>query len=292
MTVVMVKRPQNQAAKPAVRDIGAEIAFDALLRHVAGNRFLPVPPAGAHSVGDGDFRAIGAEFLGHFVRQGGLKPDESVLDIGCGLGRMAIPLTQYLREPAGRYHGIDIVASAIEWCQRAITPFYGQFTFEHLDVRSALYNPKGSATPEAVPLPVGSANFDFVIMTSVLTHMHAAEAAAYLREAGRVLRPGGRCFVSLFVMEEAAKAALRAKRSRLGFDPAAAGPEFHADPDHPLAAVAYDRDHFLAMAAAAGLAPLKPIVAGTWSGRQGLTYQDLCVLGPAGEASSARGARQ
>lgn len=292
MTAALVKRPGNPAAKPAIRDIGAEITFDALLRHVATNRFLPVPPAGAHTVGDGDFRAIGAEFLGHFVRHGGLKPEAAVLDIGCGLGRMAIPLTQYLREPAGRYHGIDIVASAIEWCRQVITPVYDRFTFEFLDVRSALYNPKGSAAPEAVPLPVETASFDFVIMTSVLTHMHAADAAAYLREAGRALQPGGRCFVSMFLMDEAAKTALRAKRSRLGFDPAGAGPEFHADPKQPLAAVAYDRDHFLAMAAAAGLAPVKPIIAGSWSGHQGLTYQDLCILGPVASAKpAARGAR-
>jgi SAM-dependent methyltransferase len=280
MTVAFAKRPVAQAAKPVVRDIGAEIAFDALLRHIAANRFMPVPPKGAHSVGDGDFRAIGAEFLGHFVRHGGLKPTDFVLDIGCGLGRMAMPLTQYLREPDGRYHGIDIVESAIEWCRQTITPIYGQFVFDHLDVRSALYNPKGSAAPDAVRLPVESAGVDFVIMTSVFTHMGSAEATSYLREVARVLRPGGRCFVSMFLMDDAAKTALRAKRSRLGFDPDAAGPEFHADPKQPLAAVAYDHGGFLGMAAAAGLAPVKPVITGSWSGHAGLTYQDLCILGP------------
>ena len=41
-----------------------------LLESVRGNRFLPQPEANNVFVGDGDFRAIGAEFLGHFIRIG------------------------------------------------------------------------------------------------------------------------------------------------------------------------------------------------------------------------------
>jgi len=198
---------------------------------------------------------------------------------------MALPLTQYLREPKGRYHGLDVVASAIAWCSQTITPVYRQFFFDHLDVRNDLYNPAGKIAPDAIQLPVEKAGVDFVVMTSLFTHMRAAEAATYLREVARVLRPGGRCFVSLFLMDDAAKAALRAKRGRLGFDPEAAGPEYHADKDQPLAAVAFDRGFFLDLAAKAGLAPLKPVVSGCWSGHGGDTYQDICILGP------ARGAR-
>jgi SAM-dependent methyltransferase len=277
MTVALARRPAAADAAVPTRDAVAEASFVALLRHIAANRFMPVPP-GAQSVGDGDFRAIGAEFLGHFVRYGGLKPTDAVLDIGCGLGRMALPLTQYLQEPKGRYHGLEIVESAVDWCRQTISPVYRQFFFDHLDVHSDLYNPGGRIAAEAVALPVEAASFDFVVMTSLFTHMRANAAEAYLREVARTMRPGGRCFVSLFLMDDAARTALRARRGRLAFDPEAAGPEFHADPDRPLAAVAFDRAYFFEMAGRAGLVPAKPVVAGCWSGRGGDTYQDLCLL--------------
>ena len=53
-------------------------------------------PRGLSFVGCGDFEQIGREYLGHFKELGGLRPDSRVLDIGCGIGRMAIPLMDYL----------------------------------------------------------------------------------------------------------------------------------------------------------------------------------------------------
>ena len=40
-----------------------------------------------------NFEKAGQEFLGHFKELGGLKPDDRVLDVGCGIGRMAIYLS-------------------------------------------------------------------------------------------------------------------------------------------------------------------------------------------------------
>lgn len=257
-----------------------DAALSALQRTLAGNRFLPVPPPGMHDVGDGDFRAIGAEFLGHFVRYGELRPSETVLDIGCGLGRMAIPLTQYLLAPQGAYHGVDIVASAIAWNTDAITSVYPNFTFAHLDAQNDLYNPGGTIAPDKIALPVAAESVDLVVMTSVFTHLDRAAADAYLSEVRRVLRPGGRLLATLFLIDEATRAALGAHENRLRFDLERGGPHYIADPAHPLAAVAFDRDYFLDRAARAGLVPRRPIVPGFWSGRASGVYQDLAVLQP------------
>jgi len=44
-------------------------------------------------VGGGNFKSVGEKFLRYFKDVGGLKPDdEDVLDVGCGIGRMAISL--------------------------------------------------------------------------------------------------------------------------------------------------------------------------------------------------------
>src|SRR5215212_241626 len=71
----------------------ANACLETLLKSIERNRFLPEPDPASVFVGDGNYRAIGTEYLGHYVRIGGLKPTDRVLDIGCGIGRMAVPLT-------------------------------------------------------------------------------------------------------------------------------------------------------------------------------------------------------
>lgn len=282
--VVLLRGAQKPAAPVAVQAVALPPAplpaerVEWLCGAVARNRFLPVPPAEKVFIGDGDFRAIGAEFLRHFITLGGLAPEESVLEIGCGIGRMAVPLTQYLT--SGRYAGMDIVADGIAWCREAITPVYPNFRFEHLDLANPLYNPAGALNGGAVTLPFEAASFDFILLTSVITHLRTAEVVRYAAEMARVLRPGGRVFMSLFLMDNAARAGLSAGNGRYGFDPAARGPEYLGDPEVPNAAVAYDQRFLLDIFATQGLVPARPILHGHWSGRDGggANFQDIVVL--------------
>ena len=96
--------------------------------YLSRNRFMPAPPPELMFCGDGDFRAIGAEFLERLVRDAGLERGHRVLDIGCGIGRLAIPLTQYL-DATGTYDGIDPVAAGIDWCIATITAAYPNTRF-------------------------------------------------------------------------------------------------------------------------------------------------------------------
>lgn len=259
--------------------------LDWLIKHLAANRLMPAPPATLHNVGDGDWRAIGAEFLGHFVRIGGLKPDHAVLEIGCGTGRMALPLTQYVDPAAGSYDGVDVVAPGIAWCERAIAPRYPNFRFRHVDLQNDLYNPQGAGKVEETRLPYADASFDFAILTSVITHLDPPQVASYAAEVARLLRPGGRCFTSLFLVDDVARAALHAAKGRLAFDLATAGPQFYAIKDRPLAAVAYEFTHLIGVFAQARLDLVRPVVWGGWSGRGGgRSYQDICIFSKPGAA--------
>jgi SAM-dependent methyltransferase len=66
--------------------------------------------------GDGGmFKAIGVQFLGYLIELCGLQPGDAVLDVGCGSGRVAVPLTGYLNRE-GRYAGFDVSRPAIAWC--------------------------------------------------------------------------------------------------------------------------------------------------------------------------------
>ena len=92
---------------------------------------IPVPPAellASVNIGPGDYVGIGRRYLNNFVELGGLKPDHRVLDVGCGIGRMAVPLLEYLDE-RGSYEGFDIVPLGIDWCREKISPRRPSFRF-------------------------------------------------------------------------------------------------------------------------------------------------------------------
>lgn len=248
-----------------------------LQAHLAANRFLPAPPPELMLCGDGDFRAIGAEFLGYFVRHAGLRPDDRVLDLGCGVGRMAVPLTQYLAGK-GSYVGVDVGREGIAWCRQAITPAYPSFRFEHLDLHHPLYNPAGTVDTASVRLPFPDASFDVILLVSVLTHLETAAVTNYAREVARLLAPGGRCFATAFMVNPPARDALRRGEGRLTFDPDAPGPEFYADPEAPLAAIAFDEDHLIEKFLRFGKHRLRSPAYGHWSGRPSPVFQDINVF--------------
>jgi SAM-dependent methyltransferase len=257
-----------------------------LTQALSSNRFLPEPPESLRFVGDGDFRLIGAEFVGHFLRYGGLKPWDRVLDLGCGIGRMAVPLTQYLDPKHGSYDGVDVVSAGIGWCAARITPVYPRFHFHHLDLANALYNPTGAVSVADAGLPFDDSSFDFITATSVITHLPPEDVVAYAREIARLLRPGGRCFLSLFLMNDAARRNLAAGAGRPDFAADGPGPVHYADADVPLAAVAYDEPALVKMFADAGLAPAAAPGYGHWSGRSdGVSFQDLCLFSRPAEAT-------
>ncbi|MEP9375614.1 class I SAM-dependent methyltransferase [Aquabacter sp. CN5-332] len=246
-----------------------------LLDYIESNRFLPTPPDGSIFVGDGDYRAIGAEFLRHFVEIGGLRRSHRVLDIGCGIGRMAVPLTQFIHPERGSYEGFDPVLEGIEWCTRTITGAYPNFRFQCLDVAHAIYNPKGSVSGEELIFPYGDSAFDFAVMTSVATHLMPAELTVYAREIHRVLAPGGRLFLTAFVVDASALDG-QGRDPRLGFERAGEGPCWHADKDAPLAAVGFDDGFIDGLLLDAGFRIERKSL-GHWRGRSAAHYQDVFV---------------
>ncbi len=261
--------PAPAAAAPLAEE--ARLAW--LQEALAANRFLPAPPAESLFIGDGDFRAIGAEFLGHFVRVGGLRRTDRVLDIGCGIGRMAIPLTQYLDSESASYEGVDPVGEGVAWCARTITPAYPRFRFCQVDVAHALYNPGGQLAGREVVLPFADGSFDFVAMVSVTTHLPLAEVRAYGREVMLLLRPGGRLFLTAFLVGpgDAEREGAR-PRFVLGEEPGT----WIGDVAAPLAATGFEAGVIGAALHEAGLR-LRRISLGHWRGSKARHYQDFMV---------------
>ena len=150
-------------------------------------------------VGHGDFRSIGAASRKLLIRHG-LQPNDRVLDIGSGIGRVAIPLTEYLSRE-GSYEGFDVIGRWVRWCRRNITPVHPHFRFTHVRVSNSHYG-RGGVDPSQFRFPYPDASFDFAFAMSVFTHMTLDGVRNYIAEAHRVLRPGGTLVASFFFAEK------------------------------------------------------------------------------------------
>ena len=100
----------------------------------------------------------------------------------------------------------------------------------------------------------------------------------YASETARLLAPGGRCFATAFLMNQSARGTLATGAGRLPFDPAGGGPLYYANPEAPLAAVAYDEDVLLDMFLRYRLHCRIPTQYGSWSGHDSDHFQDICVF--------------
>lgn len=230
------------------------------------------------------FHRTGREFLGHFVNHGGLRPDDRVLDLGCGCGRMALALLPFL-SPRGSYEGIDIHPPSIAWASDHVTAFNPRFRFRAADVRNTTYNPTGRVPAWRYRLPFDDGAFDFVFLTSVFTHLLTHGMRNYLEEIARVLKPGGRCFITYFLLDSAAETGIRAGKSTFQF-PYRRGRCRIENPNSPEAAVAYPVDYVERLYRATGLALAGPVRFGGWSGRPDpVSYQDIVVASKVGGLS-------
>ncbi len=102
----------------------------------------------------------------------------AALDFGCGCGRTLLWMAPQF--PGVRWHGSDVDAEAIAWCQA---------------------NLRDAACVENGPLPpfaFEAETFDLVFGVSVFTHLSESYQRAWLAELRRVLKPGGLLLLSFY----------------------------------------------------------------------------------------------
>jgi SAM-dependent methyltransferase len=129
-------------------------------------------------VGEGDFDLIGRIELGVLLAEG-LQPAHTLVDFGCGTGRLAVHAIPALT--GGHYVGIDVAASMLDKADRR--------------VRAALPRPPCRVSwlhQTSTAFPLGDASVDVMCAFSVFTHVEHEDAYLYLKDARRVVRPGGR----------------------------------------------------------------------------------------------------
>ena len=160
-----------------------------------------VPPKGLIFTGSGDYTKIGNQFFLHFQKYCDFNRDSAILDVGCGIGRMAIPFTNYL-SAKGRYEGFDIVKVGIDWCTKNIHSRFDNFRFKLIPLKNDLYRLDTNEMAAELKFPYEENSFDFVFLTSVFTHMLPMDVENYIKEIQRVLVKDKKCFSTFFIIDE------------------------------------------------------------------------------------------
>lgn len=238
-------------------------------------RDLVPPPELALCFGGGDFLKIGRNLVDRMRTWAGLAPEARVLDVGCGAGRAAVPLTAFLI-PEARYEGMDTYPFGIDWAAANITPHFPNFRFRFIDVFNSLYNPAAQVRASEFVFPYGDRAFDFALLNSVFTHMLPEDVLGYARQLARVLEPGGRVYCTWFLLNAEARERLRVNPGATNRLEHRFGSFFVDNPADPEEAVGYEEGFARNLMEGTGLR-VEAVHWGSWCGRRAPNYQDVLV---------------
>jgi SAM-dependent methyltransferase len=241
----------------------------------------PIPPRRLENVG-GAYDYVGDLMLSYFVDLCQLRSTDDVLDIGCGVGRVARALAHYL-EASARYEGFDIVADSIRWCEKNLTTRYPNFHFQLAEIQNKYYRRHRGRPASEFRFPYDDRSFDFTFATSVFTHMLPDETRRYISETARTVRPGGRVAATFVLLNDEVYDLADADR---GWTPNLrhrSDDVWLASRDTPEALVAVPEKRVRDMFAECGL-DVTAIHFGSWPGRPdaAVSGQDLVVAQLAG----------
>ena len=108
-----------------------------------------------------------------------IKPADKVLEIGCGVGRIGRELAPY----CGEWHGTDISGNMLEYAAKRTA-----------GISNIYYHELPDNTLRIFP----DNTFDCVYSSIVFMHLDKPDVFTYMKEAYRVLKPGGRAYFDTY----------------------------------------------------------------------------------------------
>ena len=121
-------------------------------------------------------RATGEQTLGFLQESVGIRKDDVVLEIGCGIGRVGRVVAPFCR----KWIGCDVASNMLSLTAQRLKDLSN---VELVEISG--YDLSG----------VADASVDVVYCTVVFMHLESWDRYNYISEAFRVLQPGGRIYV-------------------------------------------------------------------------------------------------
>ena len=136
-------------------------------------------------IGEGDWfsqlgRAVfglsGTVYAGSFIRAAALRPEDRVMEVGSGLGRILTTSQRRVRAEQ-LYVGIDLSYQMVERARRGLDP---------------LQPPPHFLVASALQMPFRPRCFDVVLLSHVAKYLTDPQLRQVLAQVRELLRPGGR----------------------------------------------------------------------------------------------------
>lgn len=203
-----------------------------------------------------------------------ITASQKVLDYGCGLARLAIPMSGYLDSHEGSYCGVDTDKSCIER-NRRVFGHLPNFKFHHVDIYSKMYNRKGQGYQVLLKKDFGGP-FDLAFLFSVFTHVLPEDCDFLLSFLSSQLSRPGQIFTSWFLLNDATQEAIDSGKAHRKFVTSYGNARID-NPKVPEGAVAYYENDVLERFARAGFSDVE-IQYGKWRGNiDSWVWQDIIV---------------
>jgi len=126
--------------------------------------------------------------------------------------------------------------------------------------------------------PYESDTFDFIYLTSIFTHMLPKDMEQYFSEISRVLKKGGHCLITYFIMNDESLEYTKQQKSNIIFFDSGKG-YYSPVKDVPEQAIAFQEKFIRELYTSYGLFFKEPVYYGSWCGRQeAVDFQDMVIV--------------
>ena len=252
--------------------------FSDLTSNLLGKDRPLLPPSHLRPyVGTGDYLEIGKSARELLISRANLKPDSRMLDIGCGPGRIALALMDYI-DSDGEYQGFDVMTESLDWAKANISSSKPNFKFDWINVYSEFYNPKGTCEAKDYAFPRDDNYYDVVLCASLFTHMLPEDTDRYLSEISRMMKPGAHAITTFFLINDDVEKSLASGETEFSADHECDGARVFSK-EIPEYITAQYESEVRASIERHGLEICGDIVYGSWSGAQdSLSSQDVIIL--------------